>query len=71
MPSSGSVDPLRVVLGGARAGRQGPAVPRVVGRPRADVLDELGADGVLQLLVEGGANGRRRTSTGPAWSTAT
>ena len=25
-----------------------------------DVLDELGADGVLQVLVEGGAHGRRR-----------
>ena len=52
-----TVDPVRVVLGGAPAGRQGAArAARWTGDARADVLDELGADGVIQLLVEGGAN---------------
>lgn len=55
LPASGSVDPVRVVLGSV------PDDARV--RPcremRGDlgpVLDELGADGVVQLLVEGGAS---------------
>jgi diaminohydroxyphosphoribosylaminopyrimidine deaminase/5-amino-6-(5-phosphoribosylamino)uracil reductase len=55
LPASGSVDPLRVVLG---------SVPeRAKVRPcrelRGDlgqVLDDLGGDGVVQLLVEGGAS---------------
>jgi len=46
--------PLRVVLGAAPAGaRVQPAVE--LGGDPATVLDELGAKGVLQLLVEGGA----------------
>jgi diaminohydroxyphosphoribosylaminopyrimidine deaminase/5-amino-6-(5-phosphoribosylamino)uracil reductase len=47
--------PLRVVLGHAPdAARVHPAL-EMVGEPGA-VLDELGAKGVLQLLVEGGAH---------------
>ena len=47
--------PLRVVLGRAPAeARVHPAI-EVTGDP-GDVLDELGAKGVLQLLVEGGAH---------------
>jgi diaminohydroxyphosphoribosylaminopyrimidine deaminase/5-amino-6-(5-phosphoribosylamino)uracil reductase len=55
LPDSGSVDPRRVVLGGV------PQEARV--RPCLEatgdlghLLDTLGADGVLQLLVEGGGS---------------
>jgi len=48
------VEPLRVVLGRAAEGaRVRPAV-ELEGQP-ADVLDELGRRGVLQLMIEGGA----------------
>ncbi|HNI36178.1 MAG TPA: bifunctional diaminohydroxyphosphoribosylaminopyrimidine deaminase/5-amino-6-(5-phosphoribosylamino)uracil reductase RibD [Microthrixaceae bacterium] len=54
LPESGSVDPIRVVLGAApEAARVQPC--REMKGPLTDVLDELGADGVLQVLVEGGA----------------
>lgn len=47
-------DPLRVVLGSAPAGAKvHPCWERRV--PIPDLLDELGAHGVLQVLVEGGA----------------
>jgi diaminohydroxyphosphoribosylaminopyrimidine deaminase/5-amino-6-(5-phosphoribosylamino)uracil reductase len=54
MHSSGSVDPMRVVLGSVPEG----AKVRPCREMRGDlgeVLDELGGDGVIQLLVEGGA----------------
>lgn len=47
-------DPLRVVLGEAAAGSK--VLPALQFRGElADLLDDLGARGVLQLLVEGGA----------------
>ncbi|CAB4727309.1 unannotated protein [freshwater metagenome] len=53
VPDAG-VDPLRVVLGRADAGaRVQPA--RSCSGPLADVLAELAATGVVQVLVEGGA----------------
>jgi diaminohydroxyphosphoribosylaminopyrimidine deaminase/5-amino-6-(5-phosphoribosylamino)uracil reductase len=54
VPQSGSVDPVRVVLGTApETARVQPC--REMKGPLAEVLDELGDDGVLQVLVEGGA----------------
>ncbi len=54
LPGQHERQPLRVVLGSAPAGaRVQPAVE--LGGDPATVLDELGAKGVLQLLVEGGA----------------
>lgn len=54
MPASGSVDPLRVVLG--RIDEQAKVHPcRQMSGDLQVVLDELGAEGVVQLLVEGGA----------------
>jgi diaminohydroxyphosphoribosylaminopyrimidine deaminase/5-amino-6-(5-phosphoribosylamino)uracil reductase len=47
--------PLRVVLGHAPPGARVQPCVELSG-PLADVLDELGARGVLQLLVEGGAS---------------
>lgn len=55
LPQGDNVDPIRVVLG---------AVPddariqpcRSMKGSLCDILDELGADGVLQVLVEGGAS---------------
>ena len=53
-PSAGSVDPLRVVLGKApERARVRPC--REMSGDLGVVLDDLGDDGVLQLLVEGGA----------------
>ena len=54
MPSSGSVDPLRIVLGSAPADARVQPCREMRG-DLGDVLDELGSEGVLQLLVEGGA----------------
>ena len=54
MPRSGSVDPRRVVLGAAPAGARLHPCTEVKGDLGA-ILDDLGADGVVQLLVEGGA----------------
>ncbi|CAN5679831.1 bifunctional diaminohydroxyphosphoribosylaminopyrimidine deaminase/5-amino-6-(5-phosphoribosylamino)uracil reductase RibD [soil metagenome] len=54
MPGSGSVDPIRVVLGKAPEGARVHPCREMSGDLGA-VLDQLGADGVLQLLVEGGA----------------
>lgn len=54
LPESGSVDPLRVVLGVAPEGaRVHPC--REMSGDLGEILDELGADGIVQLLVEGGA----------------
>jgi len=47
--------PLRVVLGRAPAGARVQPALELTGDP-ASVLDELGAKGVLQVLVEGGAS---------------
>lgn len=55
MPSSGNVDPERIVLGNVPEG----AKVRPCREMRGDLgqlLDDLGADGVVQLLVEGGAS---------------
>ena len=46
--------PLRVVLGSAPADAKAQPLLELTGDP-ADVLDELGRRGVLQLLIEGGA----------------
>jgi diaminohydroxyphosphoribosylaminopyrimidine deaminase/5-amino-6-(5-phosphoribosylamino)uracil reductase len=54
MPASDSVDPLRVVLGRVPDGAKVQPC-REMGGDLGAVLDELGADGVVQLLVEGGA----------------
>jgi diaminohydroxyphosphoribosylaminopyrimidine deaminase/5-amino-6-(5-phosphoribosylamino)uracil reductase len=54
MHSSGSVDPLRVVLGSVAEGAKVRPCREMRG-DLGDVLDELGRDGVIQLLVEGGA----------------
>ncbi|MFN8053225.1 MAG: bifunctional diaminohydroxyphosphoribosylaminopyrimidine deaminase/5-amino-6-(5-phosphoribosylamino)uracil reductase RibD [Acidimicrobiales bacterium] len=54
VPESGSVDPLRVVLGVAPSTAKVHPCREMKG-DLGDVLDDLGADGVLQVLVEGGA----------------
>ncbi len=54
MPSSGTCDPIRVVLG--TAGPDARVQPcREMDGDLTQVLKELGEDGVLQILVEGGA----------------
>ncbi len=54
VPQQRSLDPLRIVLGKAdEAAKVQPC--RQMGGDLGAVLDELGADGVVQLLVEGGA----------------
>lgn len=54
MPASGSVDPQRIVLGVAPEGaRVHPC--REMSGDLGEILDELGRDGIVQLLVEGGA----------------
>lgn len=54
LPESGSVDPIRIVLGGAPEGaRVHPC--REMSGDLGEILDELGRDGIVQLLVEGGA----------------
>lgn len=54
MPASGVVDPIRVILGSVEpTARVQPC--REMRGDLGDVLDELGADGIMQLLVEGGA----------------
>lgn len=54
LPESGSVDPIRVVLGAAPENATVQPCREMRGQ-LPDILDELGADGVLQVLVEGGA----------------
>jgi len=54
MPLSRSVDPIRVVLGSAAPHARVQPCREMRGDLGA-VLDDLGADGVLQVLVEGGA----------------
>lgn len=54
LPASGSVDPLRVVLGSVPPdARVRPC--REMSGDLGEILDELGGDGIVQLLVEGGA----------------
>lgn len=54
-PAAGNVDPLRVVLGSAPDDATvQPA--RLMGGDLGTVLDDLGKDGIVQLLVEGGAS---------------
>lgn len=54
LPSSGSVDPLRVVLGTVPEDAKVRPCQEMRG-DLGDVLDELGGQGIIQLLVEGGA----------------
>lgn len=54
MHTRGSVDPLRVVLGVVPDGARVQPCRQMSGELDA-ILDTLGGDGVLQLLVEGGA----------------
>ena len=54
LPVNGSLDPLRVVLGAVPDVAKVQPCREMTG-DLGSVLDELGADGVLQLLVEGGA----------------
>jgi diaminohydroxyphosphoribosylaminopyrimidine deaminase/5-amino-6-(5-phosphoribosylamino)uracil reductase len=54
LPSTGSVDPIRVILGAAEPGAKVHPCREMKG-DLGTVLDELGADGVVQVLVEGGA----------------
>jgi diaminohydroxyphosphoribosylaminopyrimidine deaminase/5-amino-6-(5-phosphoribosylamino)uracil reductase len=53
-PEKRSLDPVRVVLGKVDEGAKVQPC-REMGGDLGAVLDELGADGVVQLLVEGGA----------------
>lgn len=53
--TSAPIDPIRVVLGRAPEGANVHPCREMSGR-LTDVLDELGGDGVVQLLVEGGAH---------------
>ncbi len=54
LPAGGNADPLRVVLGSVgESARVQPCYS--TSGDLGDVLDDLGAKGVLQLLVEGGA----------------
>lgn len=53
-PRTRSLDPQRIVLGKADEGAKVQPC-RQMGGDLGAVLDELGADGVVQLLVEGGA----------------
>lgn len=52
--SDGSEGPRRIVLGGAQSGARAQPADSYSGDPEP-LLEELGAGGVLQLLVEGGA----------------
>jgi diaminohydroxyphosphoribosylaminopyrimidine deaminase / 5-amino-6-(5-phosphoribosylamino)uracil reductase len=54
LPASGSVDPRRVVLGTVPEGARVRPCDEMRG-DLGEILDELGRDGVVQLLVEGGA----------------
>jgi len=53
--ASGNVDPIRVILGSAPADARVQPCREMTGDLGA-VLDELGAEGVLQVLIEGGAS---------------
>ncbi len=55
MPPEGRLDPRRVVLGAVPPGARVQPCTEMKGDLGA-VLDELGDEGVVQLLVEGGAN---------------
>jgi len=53
--AAGNVDPIRVILGAAPAGARVHPCRELSGDLGA-ILDELGAEGVLQVLIEGGAS---------------
>lgn len=53
-PTQRGIDPLRVVLGTAPAGAKVHPCREMSG-DLEKILDELGSDGILQLMVEGGA----------------
>ena len=54
LPSSGSTDPLRIVLGSAPPdARVRPC--REMSGDLVEIVEELGREGIVQLLVEGGA----------------
>jgi diaminohydroxyphosphoribosylaminopyrimidine deaminase/5-amino-6-(5-phosphoribosylamino)uracil reductase len=53
---TGSFDPRRYVMGSSLPEDAAVAPATVVSGSPLEVLDEMGADGVLQLLIEGGAN---------------
>ena len=53
--ASGDVDPIRVILGSAPADARVRPCRELTGDLGA-ILDELGAEGVLQVLIEGGAS---------------
>lgn len=55
MPESGNVDPVRVVLGSAPPDARVHPCIEAKG-DLGDVLDDLGEQGIVQLLVEGGAS---------------
>ena len=55
LPAGGNADPLRVVLGAVADDARVQPCYSTAG-DLGDVLDDLGSKGVLQLLVEGGAN---------------
>ncbi len=55
LPADGNADPLRVVLGSVDESARVQPCYSTSGN-LGDVLDDLGSKGVLQLLVEGGAN---------------
>ncbi|HKY14017.1 MAG TPA: bifunctional diaminohydroxyphosphoribosylaminopyrimidine deaminase/5-amino-6-(5-phosphoribosylamino)uracil reductase RibD [Microthrixaceae bacterium] len=54
MPASGSVDPVRVILGAAEPDAKVHPCREMKGDLES-ILDELGGDDILQVLVEGGA----------------
>lgn len=54
VPAGGSVDPRRIVLGGVDPDAKVQPCTEMKGDLQA-ILDDLGAQGVLQLLIEGGA----------------
>lgn len=69
LPESGSVDPIRVVLGAApEAARVQPC--REMKGPLTDVLDELGATACCRCWSKGVLRSRG-TFTGPGWSIVT
>ncbi|MCB1285569.1 MAG: bifunctional diaminohydroxyphosphoribosylaminopyrimidine deaminase/5-amino-6-(5-phosphoribosylamino)uracil reductase RibD [Microthrixaceae bacterium] len=56
LPEHGTVDPLRVILANSAVDPEAKVQPcREMRGELVDILDELGNDGILQVLVEGGA----------------
>lgn len=54
LPASGSVDPLRIVLGSVPPDAKVQPCRQMSGEI-SEIVDQLGRDGIVQLLVEGGA----------------